>query len=84
MMVTPFSTTVSPGLAELAVAALLGGEIDDDRAGPHAVHHLGGDQHRRAPAGNQRGGDAQRRTWRCGCLSTSACFCFYSSVISFA
>ena len=55
----------SPGLAELAVAALLGREIDDDRAAAHAAHHLGGDQDRRAAPGNQRGGDARVGLARC-------------------
>ena len=57
MMVTPFSTDRLAGLAELAVAALLGGEIDDDRAGLHGAHHVGRDEDRRAFAGDERGGD---------------------------
>ena len=32
---TPSRTTSSPGLGQLAVAAGLGGEVDDHRAGPH-------------------------------------------------
>ena len=45
------------GLGQLAVAAALGRQIDDHRSGRHALHHLPGDQHRRALAGNRRGGD---------------------------
>ena len=45
------------GLRALDIAAALDGEIDDDRAGPHRRDHLLGDQARRRPAGDQRGGD---------------------------
>ena len=54
MIVTPCRTTVFAGLRELAVAAALGRQIDDHRAGRHAFHHLRGDQHRRLLAGNHR------------------------------
>ena len=40
MIVTPLCTTVSPGSGQLAVAAGLGGEVDDDRAGPHPLDRL--------------------------------------------
>ena len=40
-----------------AVPALLHRKIHDDAAGLHAVDHLLGDEHRRRPAGNERGGD---------------------------
>ena len=43
--------------SQRAVAAVLGREIDDHRAGTHAVHHVLGDQHRRRLSGDQRGGD---------------------------
>ena len=33
MMVTPWSTTVSPGLVSFAIAAALGRQIDDHRTG---------------------------------------------------
>ena len=45
------------GLGELAVAALLGGEIDDHRAGLHQLDHVGEPQLRCRLAGDQRGGD---------------------------
>jgi hypothetical protein len=45
------------GLGQLAVAALLGGHVDDDAARLHALHHLGGDQPGRRLAGDQGGGD---------------------------
>ena len=41
----------------LDVAAGLGGEVDDDRAGLHLLDHLAGDQHRRLAAGHGGGGD---------------------------
>ena len=43
---------VGPG--QLAVAAALGREVDDDRARRHAVDHFRGDEDRRLLAGNQR------------------------------
>ena len=46
-IVTPSRTTVSPGRRQRAVAARLGGEVDDHRAGPHPGDRLGGDQLRR-------------------------------------
>ena len=45
------------GERELAVAARLGGEIDDHGAGPHARHHVGRDEPRRRAAGDLRRGD---------------------------
>ena len=45
------------GPGQLAVAAALGGEVDDHRARLHAAHHLGGDQHRGLLAGDGGGGD---------------------------
>ena len=36
------------------VAAGLRGEVDDDRTGPHALHHLPGHQERGPPAGDGR------------------------------
>ena len=45
------------GLGQLAVAARLAGEVDDHRAGLHALDRLGGDQPRRRAAGHERGGD---------------------------
>ena len=42
---------------ELAVAALLGGHVDDDAALLHRLDHLFRDQLRRGLAGNQRGRD---------------------------
>src|SRR5574344_1025165 len=45
------------GHGQCAVAALLCGHTDDDAAGLHAAHHLGGDQLGRGFAGNEGGGD---------------------------
>ena len=42
---------------ERAVAALLGGHVDDHRAGFHALDHVFGNQHRRRAAGDERRGD---------------------------
>ena len=42
---------------QLAVAAALGRQIDDDRARRHRFHHLGRQQDRRPLAGDQRRGD---------------------------
>ena len=44
-------------LRALAVAARLGGEVDDDRAVAHVGHRVRGDQLRRRAAGDERGGD---------------------------
>ena len=44
-------------LGQLAVAAGLRRQIDDHRAGLHALDHLLGEQLRRRPARDQRGGD---------------------------
>ena len=40
MIFTPLNSTTSPGSHELAVAALLGGHVDDDRAGLERLHHV--------------------------------------------
>src|ERR1700722_5274130 len=45
------------GARQFAVAAALGGEVDDDRTGGHTLHHVGGNQHRRFFAGNDGGGN---------------------------
>src|SRR5580692_11401154 len=45
------------GACEFAVAAALGREVDDDRTGRHAFHHVGGDEHGRLFSGDDRGGD---------------------------
>jgi hypothetical protein len=45
------------GNREFAVAALLARHVDDDAAGLHALHHLGGDEPRCGFARNQSGGD---------------------------
>jgi hypothetical protein len=45
------------GLRDLAVAAPLGGEIDNDRAGRHGFDHVFGDEDRRFFPGNDGGGD---------------------------
>src|SRR5580692_722799 len=45
------------GAREFAVAAALGGQVDDDRARRHAFHHVGGNQHGRLFSGDDRGGD---------------------------
>ena len=45
------------GLRQLAVAAGLGGEVDDHRARLHAAHRVGGDQERRRAARDRGGGD---------------------------
>ncbi len=45
------------GLGELRVAAALDREIDDDRAGLHALDHLLGDELGRGPPRDQRRGD---------------------------
>ena len=44
-------------LGQLAVAAGLGGQVDDHRARPHGLDGGGRDQPRRRPAGHERGGD---------------------------
>ena len=55
---TPFSVRDDlAGLRALAVAARLGGEVDDHRAVAHVGDGLGGDQLRRGAAGDERGGD---------------------------
>ncbi len=46
-----------PRLGQLAVAAGLGGEVDDHRAGRHPAHRVGGDQQRRRATGDRGGGD---------------------------
>src|SRR6187549_461391 len=46
-----------PRPGQLAVAAGLGGEVDDHRAGLHGAHGVGGDQARRRAAGDRGGGD---------------------------
>ena len=45
------------GLGELAVAAALGGEVDDHGAGLHARHHVARDEAGRRPPWDERGGD---------------------------
>ena len=45
------------GAGEFAIAAALGGKIDDDRTGRHAFDHFGSDQHGRFLAGNHGGGN---------------------------
>ena len=57
MIVTSCWTTVLTRHAQLAVAALLAGEIDDHRSGSHRLHGFRIDQPRRRLAGNERGGD---------------------------
>src|SRR5579864_1858601 len=42
---------------EFAVATALGSEINNHRTGSHAFDHVGGDEHRRFLAGNNRGRD---------------------------
>ncbi len=44
-------------LGQLAVAATLGGKVDDDRTGFHQLDHVLGPQHRRGPVRDQGGGD---------------------------
>ena len=56
-MRTPLCSTISSGLGELGIAAALGREIDDDRAGPHALDHRLGQQLRRRASWDQRRGD---------------------------
>ena len=57
-MITPSVGGVGlAGPGELAVAARLGGEVDDHRAGLHLRDGLGGDQLRRRAAGDERGRD---------------------------
>ena len=46
-----------PRHGQLAVAAGLGGEVDDHRARLHAAHRVGGDQQRRRAARDRGGGD---------------------------
>ena len=53
------STTSSPATDALDVAAGLGGQVDDHRAGLHRLDHRAGDQQRRRPA-RDRGGRDQR------------------------
>ncbi len=45
------------GHGQLAVAARLGGQVDDHRAGPHRGDHVGGDELRRGAARHERGRD---------------------------
>jgi hypothetical protein len=45
------------GHGQVAVAAALGREVDDDRAALHHLDHVLGPELRRGPAGDQRGGD---------------------------
>ena len=56
-MVTPSCSTTSPGMRQLAVTAGLGREVDDHRAGPHALDCARGDELRRRPARNGGGRD---------------------------
>ena len=56
-MRTPLCSTTSPGLSELGITAALHGEIDDDRARPHAFDHGLGDKLRRRAPRDQRCGD---------------------------
>ena len=42
---------------QLAIAAALGGEVDNDRARLHHLDHILGPEHRRIPVRDQRGGD---------------------------
>ena len=58
-MVTPPTWMVSPGSRVLAVAAALGGQIDDHRAGLHAGDLRLADQLGRGLAGDGGGGDDQ-------------------------
>src|SRR6266699_2824736 len=48
---------VRAGLGELHVAARLGGEVDDDRPGPHALDHVRRHQQRSAASRHCGGGD---------------------------
>jgi hypothetical protein len=56
-MVTPFTSTVSPGFGELAVAAAVGREGHDHRARLHTPNDVGGDQPGREDAADERGRD---------------------------
>ena len=56
-MRTPLCVDDLARLRQLAVAAALGREVDDDRAGLHALDHGARDQPRRRAAGDQRRGD---------------------------
>ena len=56
-MWTPWRIDGLARLGQLAVAAGLGGQVDDHGAGAHRLDHVGGDQDRRGPAGDERGGD---------------------------
>ena len=53
------------GHGELAVAAGLGGEVDDDRARPHRLHRGRGDDLRRGAPGDGGGGDDDVELARC-------------------
>ena len=58
MILTPFGGLDRlVGHRQVAVAAALGGEVDDDRAGLHRRDHVRGPELRRRAAGDQRGGD---------------------------
>ena len=55
---TPFSRRHEfARLGEFAVAAALDGDVDDDRARAHRLHHVGGHEARSRTAGNQGGRD---------------------------
>ncbi len=44
-------------LRQFAVSTALGGQVDNDRPGPHAADGVGGDESRRRTPGNGRGGN---------------------------
>jgi len=60
----PGVSTVPASLGQFAIAALLGGEIDDHRAGFHQLHHVDGDEDRRAFPEDLCSGDHHVHLWQ--------------------